>query len=205
MHVPLRAPPKGRREISKWGGDEKGRGGNFHQSEHVQGAAGHSKLFVNWYNAENGRQRAADSVFERHLTDEIRTFLKLWQNLNSEKSRKKMENILEKSMTRKGERSKHQSTVFGNLTSNLSFFIDEKLMEISDFDTFKVIRWIHENGKVKLTLFGDEELKETKSLGGETIKHSTDPTKQKKYPLFLIPCRYLVSGLLVVSIFYLHI
>ena len=60
---------------SSWEG-----GGNFHQSEHVQGAAGHSKLFVNWYNAENERERAADSVFERHLTSETRTFVKLWQN-----------------------------------------------------------------------------------------------------------------------------
>ena len=100
-----------------------------------------------------------------------------------------MENILEKSMTRKGERSKHQSTVFGNLTSNLSFFIDEKLMEISDFDTFKVIRWIHENGKVKLTLFGDEELKETKSLGGprnhQTFNGSNEAEKIPTFPYTL--------------------
>ena len=62
-------------------------------------------------------------------------------------------------------------------------------MEISDFDTFKVIRWIHENGKVKLTLFGDEELKETKSLRGpqnhQTFKRSNEAEKIPTFPYTL--------------------
>ena len=55
-----------------------------------------------------------------------------------------MENILKKSMT-KLRRSVQNTNQLFLKSSSLSFFIDEKLMKISDFDTFKVIRWIHEN------------------------------------------------------------
>ena len=99
-----------------------------------------------------------------------------------------MENILKKSMT-KPRRSVQNTNQLFLEPSNLSFFIDEKLMEISDFDTFKVIRWIHENGKVKLTLFGDEELKETKSLGGprnhQTFNGSNEAEKIPTFPYTL--------------------
>ena len=70
-------------------------------------------------------------------------------------------------------------------------------MEISDFDTFKVIRWIHENGKVKLTLFGDEELKETKSLGGprnhQTFNGSNEAEKNTHFSLYPVGIWFLDS------------
>ena len=95
-----------------------------------------------------------------------------------------MENILKKSMTklRRSVQNTNQLNQLFLKSSNLSFFIDEKLMKISDFDTFKVIRWIHENGKVKLTFL--EELKEPAAPKPSNIKEIQRGRKNNHFSLY---------------------